>query len=145
MKKTRWADVTDTDLAEHFGRRLVRPTPERPIPKAGRPGGKSFRRFDYADTLKQQLALLGLPEPVRDHRFDPVRRWKMDLAWPSRMVSCEVDGGEWSRGKHSRGLGMQSNCEKLNAALLAGWKPYRFTGSQVTNGYAVAILERALR
>jgi hypothetical protein len=108
--------------------------------------GVKTPRFDYADTLNQQIALVGnLPRPERDYRFDPKRRWRMDLAWPSLMVSCEVDGGEWSGGKHSRGLGMQSNCEKLNAALLAGWKPYRFTGSQVTSGYALTILELALR
>lgn len=73
----------------------------------------------------------------------------MDLAWVALKVSCEVDGNEWAqtngtKGRHGGAKGMQSDCEKLNEALLLGWKPYRFTGSQVRSGYAVSILERAL-
>ena len=165
MNKSSWRSVTEADLAETFGRRLVRPTARVESAKTANRLGradtvaraeatltqvKTSRRFDYADTLNEQLRVLGLPEPIRDYRFDAKehggsgRRWLMDLAWPDLMVSCEVDGGEWSQGKHSRGLGMQSNCEKLNAALLAGWRPYRFTGSQVTSGYALNIIEKAL-
>lgn len=149
MNKTSWREVTEAELAAQFGKRLVR-TPTGPVPATERPTMKTSRRFDYADTLKQQIALVGLPEPIRDHRFDPIRRWLMDLAWPVFMVSCEVDGNEWAqtngkRGRHGGGKGMQSDCEKLNAALLAGWKPYRFTGSQVQSGYALGILEKALR
>jgi len=143
MNHNRWRDVSEAELAATFGKRLVR-TPTGPIPATERPKVKTSRRFDYADTLKQQIALCGLPEPLRDHRFDPVRKWRMDLCWPDLKVSCEVDGGEWTQGEHSRPRGMRANCEKLNAALLAGWKPYRFTGSQVTSGYALGILEKAL-
>lgn len=112
-------------------------------------GRTTCGRVDLADTLLGQIKALGMPIPVRDYVFHPVRRWKMDLAWVALKVSCEVDGNEWAqtngtKGRHGGAKGMQSDCEKLNEALLLGWKPYRFTGSQVRSGYAVSILERAL-
>lgn len=149
MTKTRWSEMTESDLADQFGRRLVR-TPQIPARLPQDVTHVPRGTFDYADTLKQQVVLCGLPIPKRDYRFDPIRRWRMDLAWISLKVSCEVDGNEWAqtngkRGRHGGGKGMQSDCEKLNAALLAGWRPYRFTGSQVQSGYALGILEKALR
>lgn len=105
----------------------------------------TIARFDWADTLLQQLHVCALPEPVREWRFDPKRRWRFDLAWVDRKIACEIDGSEWTQGRHGRGAGMQSDCEKLNAALLAGWQPYRFVGSQVRSGHALSILEKVLR
>lgn len=127
----------------------ARQQPQEPIRSTIRPR-TSKGRVDLADALLGQLEALMMPIPVRDHVFHPVRRWKMDLAWIPEMVSCEVDGNEWAqtngtKGRHGGAKGMQSDCEKQNEALLLGWKPYRFTGSQVRSGYAIGILEKALR
>lgn len=126
---------------------LSRPT--EPITATIRPQS-SKGTTDLADALLSQITALRMPIPIRDHVFHPVRRWKMDLAWLELMVSCEVDGNEWAqtngtKGRHGGAKGMQSDCQKLNEALLLGWKPYRFTGSQVRSGYAITILERALK
>jgi hypothetical protein len=112
-------------------------------------GRTTSGRVDLADALLGQIKALELPCPIRDFVFHPVRRWKMDLAWVSLKVSCEVDGNEWAqtngtKGRHGGAKGMQSDCEKLNEALLLGWKPFRFVGSQVRSGYAITILERVL-
>lgn len=125
------------------------PRPVEPIRATIRPR-TAKGTTDLADALLGQLEALGMPIPIRDHVFHPVRRWKMDLAWLELMVSCEVDGNEWAqtngtKGRHGGAKGMQSDCEKVNEALLLGWKPYRFTGSQVRSGYAITILERALK
>ncbi len=106
-------------------------------------------RFDWADTLAFQLRVLGLPTPVREHRFDarrPARRWRFDLAWlDPHMVAAEVNGAEWAQGRHTRGGGMAKDFEKLNAAALQGWTVFQFTGSQVKDGYAEAVLWQALQ
>ena len=101
-------------------------------------------RVDHADTLLLQILAIHLPEPMREFRFHPTRRWRFDLSWPARMIFAEVDGSEWTHGRHGRGLGMQSDCEKTNEAALLGWIGFRFTGSQVRSGYALTTLERAL-
>lgn len=100
-------------------------------------------RFDYADHLAQQVRALRLPDPVREHRFDPVRRWRFDLCWPDRMIFVECDGGEFVKGSLGR-HGTGRDWEKQNAAVLLGWRPFRFVGSQIRSGYALRVLQDAL-
>lgn len=86
----------------------------------------------------------GLPEPVRELTFTPLRRWRFDLAWPERMLAVEVDGGVMSGGRHTRGAGFVADCEKLNTATLLGWRVLRFPGPHVTDGTAAKMLRQAL-
>jgi len=38
------------------------------------------------------------------------------------MLAVEVDGGTWTGGRHTRGAGFEADCEKLNAAVIAGFR-----------------------
>ena len=58
--------------------------------------------------------------------------------------SLRIDGGTWSGGRHVRGDGYRRDCEKLNAATLAGWRVLRFVGRQVKTGEAIETVQRAL-
>ena len=71
------------------------------------------------------------PEPVAELRFHPVRRWRFDYAWPDSMIALELDGGTWSRGRHTRGAGYRGDCEKLNAAVSLGWRVFRVTAGML--------------
>jgi len=101
---------------------------------------------DLADTLAAQVRMAGLPEPVREHRFHPTRRWRFDLAWPDegRMIAVEVQGGVWSQGQHLRGKGYQRDCEKLNTATLLGWRVFWVTGDMIRDGTALQLVQAAL-
>jgi len=83
--------------------------------------GEALFNF-YWRTLAQPL-----PAPVNGHRFHDTRNWQLDCAWPDRKLAVEIDGGEFVRGRHTRGLGFQNDCEKINAAIDAGWRVYRYT------------------
>lgn len=61
-------------------------------------------------------------ELVREYRFHQVRRWRWDYAFPSVKVAIEIDG----RGRHQTVVGVRSDCEKANTALLMGWRVLRF-------------------
>lgn len=103
-------------------------------------------RHDISELLAQ-ITYAGLPVPERELRFAWValhRAWRLDLAWPLAMVGVEVDGATWAGGRHVTGSGYEADCEKLNAAVLLGWRVLRFTYGQVTSGYALATIERAL-
>jgi very-short-patch-repair endonuclease len=97
------------------------------------------------EALVFQLRALRLPQPVREHRFDPIRRWRFDLAWPDRFIAAEVDGGSWIAGRHTRGSGFEADCRKYAEAAIAGWRVIRVTTRMVDSGEAVALLERILR
>jgi len=91
---------------------------------------------DLEDTLVAQLGVQGIKDFQREHRFHPTRRWRFDLAWPDLLVACEVEGGTWNGGRHTRGSGFEGDCEKYNAAALLGWLVLRVTGKMVRDGRA---------
>ena len=82
--------------------------------------------------------------PERQYRFDPDRKWLADFAWPAEMLLVEVDGGGYVYGRHNRPAGQEKDYEKHNAAVLAGWRVLRFTGSMVKSGEALKVIEEAL-
>ena len=105
---------------------------------------RAIRSSDLESTLAWQVRVDGLPAPEQEYRFDDNRRWRFDFAWPNCRLAVEVNGGEWSEGRHNRGGGMADDYEKLNAAVIAGWRVLQFTGSQVRDGVAVETIRRAL-
>ncbi len=97
------------------------------------------------DELAFQMRAARLPEPVREHRIIPGRRFRADFAWPDRLIAVEVDGATWTGGRHSRGSGIERDAEKQTLAALHGWRVIRVTGAQVKDGRALAWIEAALR
>jgi len=97
------------------------------------------------DTLDEQLHLCGINGYMREHRFDSTRRWRFDFAWIEKMLAVECEGGTFTRGRHTRGAGFEKDCEKYNAAVLAGWRVLRFTASMIDSGDAVEKIKKALR
>lgn len=79
---------------------------------------------------------LGLPEPEREFRFAPPRRWRADFAWPTLRVLVEIEGGTWINGRHNRGAGFEADMEKYNAAAMASWTVLRFGSGAVKSGEA---------
>lgn len=116
----------------------------------GSAAGVGVSRADHAIAERRTAALLlllrsaGLPAPVREFRFDAVRRWRFDLAWPGARVAVELDGGEWlpHGGRHNT----DADREKLNAAAAQGWRVLRFSGGQLdaAPGACVDLLAQAL-
>ena len=100
---------------------------------------------NLADTLAWQIEAAKLPIPKREHRFHPKRRWRIDLAYPTLKLGFECEGGIWVRGRHVRGEGFISDCEKYNEAWFLGWSILRLPGPWIDNGYALQVVERALK
>lgn len=90
------------------------------------------------------FAALRVPLAVPEYRFAPPRRWRFDWAWPDKKVALEVDGGAWIGGRHTRGAGFIKDCEKMNAAVLLGWRVLRVTPQQMDSGEAAELVNRLL-
>lgn len=85
----------------------------------------------YLEELFMMLVReLEIPEPVREFRFSKPRKWAFDFAWPEHMLAIEIEGGNWTRGRHVRPLGFADDCEKYNRALDLGWRVYRYPGDE---------------
>jgi very-short-patch-repair endonuclease len=99
---------------------------------------------DLEELFFMQIAALKIPQPVREFRFAPPRRFRFDAAWPSLKIAVEIEGGTWVNGRHNRGTGFEADLEKYNLAVLSGWSVLRFSGAAVKGGDAVRTTMLAL-
>lgn len=59
-----------------------------------------------------------------EYRFHPIRRWRLDVAFPALKLAVEIDGrgtGGHDGGHHSV-AGKRRDCDKRNAAVACGWR-----------------------
>ena len=93
--------------------------------------------------LASQLDAYKIPYS-REHRFHPKRRWRIDFAFPDKMLACEIEGGVWGNGRHLRPTGYLKDMEKYNELSKLGWKLLRFTPQQVKHGMAILQIKEFL-
>lgn len=97
------------------------------------------------DELIWQVKAAKLPAPVREVTPIKGRRFRFDLCWPDQMLACEVQGGVHSGGRHVRGVGAESDAEKLTLAVLAGYRVLVVTAKHIKSGQALSWIEAALQ
>lgn len=73
-------------------------------------------------------------EWVAEHPFHDVRKWRFDFACVPLKIAIEVEGGVWTRGRHTRGRGCMADMDKYNVAAISGWLLLRFTPGQMASG-----------
>lgn len=112
-----------------------------------RGGGKRRPKTDYEGLFYLGVVGAGLHTGcVREFFYVPGRKFRADFAWPAERLLVEIQGGVWSpKSGHSGGTGITQDCERGNAAALAGWRVLRFTPAHVRKGEALRVLGQALR
>ena len=89
-------------------------------------------------------------EYFREFKWHPERRWRADFLiadpdgsitkYDPKLILVEIEGGVWTRGRHTRGSGFTGDCIKYNAAAALGWRVFRFTSAMVEDGSALQFL-----
>ena len=129
-------------------RQAARAMTERLTPAQARRLMLQRQRTRLEDDLERRLAAAGLPAPEREYRFHRVRQWRFDFAWKHLGyfgrggVAVEIDGGIWTRGRHTRGAGYEGDVRKLNAATRLDWKVYHVTASMLDDPQACVRMVR---
>ena len=97
-----------------------------------------------------QCRSAGFPEPEREYKFHPTRRWRLDFFWSAEKtnshfsVAMEIEGGTFlAKSRHTSGVGFEKDCEKYNEVTLANIVLLRATGKQVKDRRAIEWLRRA--
>lgn len=87
-----------------------------------------------------------LPIPTPEHAFAKHlgRRFRFDYAFIPQRLAVEVEGGVWTRGRHTRGSGFLKDMEKYNLAAELGWRLIRVTPQQLPTLATVELIRRAL-
>jgi very-short-patch-repair endonuclease len=98
--------------------------------------------------LASHIHAAGLPAPEREARLVPNRRYRADFAWTGERgtggLVVEVQGSTFTGGRHTRGAGYESDCEKLALLTLLGYRVLWVTGRQVRSGQALRWITEAL-
>ena len=81
---------------------------------------------------------------LREHKFHPQRRWRLDFYHPAYNLAVEIEGGAWISGRHTRGAGFIADMLKYNAAAEMGIAVLRFDGGMVKSGEAIEQVERII-
>ena len=77
------------------------------------------------------LKKLGLPEPKKEYRFFPKRKWKIDYFFEDVGLAVEIEGGVWKNGRHNRASGFVKDIEKYNAITELGYYLLRYQPNQI--------------
>lgn len=88
-----------------------------------------------------QLRVLGI-DFEREYRFAPGRKWRADFRIADVLI--EVEGGTWTNGRHTRGLGFELDCLKYGEAAALGFRLVRVTPAMIDDGRAIQLVRRVL-
>ena len=100
---------------------------------------------DLEEMLCCQIQEAGLDEGmVRELRAIPGRRFRIDFAWPDLKLAVEVQGGLWTRGRHSRPMGIVKDYEKFNLLTLHGWRVLLLTSLDVRGEKGLEMIRDAI-
>ena len=84
------------------------------------------------------------PDAVAEYRFHPVRKWRADFCLPSDKVLIEIDGGVWTGGRHTNGMGFIKDQEKTNNAAIPGYRVLRFVPADIKSGLLITTVRELL-
>lgn len=90
--------------------------------------------------LELHLGELGL-RFIPEFRFCAHRKWRFDY-YIGRNEAIEIEGGIFSRGRHTRGVGYQKDLEKYRTAAAMGYRVFRFSTQEVLDGTAREFLKK---
>ena len=89
-----------------------------------------------------QLREAGIPFE-REVKPIPGRRYRFDFYFEPDLL-VEINGGTYQHMGHSSPLGIQRDYDKLNQAVLAGYRVLMFSGEDVQGSKALVTTMKAL-
>jgi very-short-patch-repair endonuclease len=116
--------------------RSLQTAPEKVSPGKAKTGKGS----DIEEMLAFQIKAVGLPEPVREYKYIPGRRFRLDFAWPALKFGVEVQGMVHRIKKQ-----FEADIYKRQLGLLAGWKILEVSGKTVRGGQAALWIAQLLK
>lgn len=78
---------------------------------------------------------------IREFQAIAGRKFRFDFYCVEASVLVEIQGGAFTGGRHTRGVGMSSDCEKSRLAQMQGYKCFAYTGQQITKANLTELVD----
>ena len=93
----------------------------------------------FTTFIRQNLGAVCMTE----FRFHPVRRWRADYCINpvTDKIIVEVEGGAWTRGRHTRGAGFIADMDKYNEATRLGYRVIRVTPDDLLSAKTLDLIK----
>jgi very-short-patch-repair endonuclease len=113
---------------------------EEPL-KIKRPRGPAAHKkvSEIEALMDEQLRDYGLPPYERQHAPLEDRKFRIDFAWPDRMIGLEVDGAV-----HRIKGSFKQSFERNYQLMLLGWTVLHVGGDEVRKGIAIQWIQNIL-
>jgi hypothetical protein len=76
-----------------------------------------------------------------EYKFHPTRKWRFDYCFVDQKVAIETEGGVFSGGRHTRGVGFMKDMEKYNEGQRMGYYVLRCTPDQLNSEYVYNLVK----
>lgn len=99
--------------------------------------GNTERKLLYSELQKKltELDRYTMAEVPFSHFLPTKRKFRADFLCPRLKMIIEVNGGQFTGGRHTRGgKGYETDLEKLNLAQIHGYKVIQFTYEMLRRG-----------
>ena len=93
----------------------------------------------FTTFIRQNLGAVCMTE----YRFHPIRRWRADYCINpvTDKIIVEVEGGAWTRGRHTRGAGFIDDMDKYNEATRLGYRVIRVTPDDLLSAKTLDLIK----
>lgn len=107
--------------------------------------GELKRRVLYREVLEmlRQVDAEAKQEVTFSSIMPTKRRFRADFYCPNLRLIVEVNGGQWTGGRHTRGgKGYENDLAKINLAQLHGFKVIQMTYEMLERGELFQVLNQ---
>jgi len=136
------ASMDDLILFGVEGGRILPPSTP-PQPRQTSELCQTFEEFWHSlDLMTEFRFSKGFKFPTRKSDKPIQRQWRMDYIVLGTTIGIEIHGGVFGKKmRHTTGTGFTNDREKMNAAIMLGWKTFELSGPLMTQQYIDAIIE----
>lgn len=106
--------------------------------------GDIERKVLYAELQKKlkEVDSYTMAEVPFSHFIPTKRKFRADFLMPVLKIIVEVNGGQFTSGRHTRGgKGYETDLTKLNLAQMNGYKVIQFTYQMLKRGEHLKLLQ----
>lgn len=101
-------------------------------------------KAEYTDTFIQLVKVDLAIEVWPEFYFSTQRNWRIDYFIPDHKIAIEQEGGIFTGGRHTRGVGFLNDMEKYNELTALGFHLIRRAPNQLCTSETLVLIKKII-